>query len=66
MIVKNEKKTKYDVLTKKLGAIHNCKTRIILYILMWNGIVTKFHKTYTKEIGVFYLCQGRANLKKEI
>ena len=24
----------------------------IPYVLTWDGIVTKFHKTYTKEIGL--------------
>ena len=35
-----------------MGAMHNCKTRIIPYVLTWDGIVTKFHKSYTKEIGL--------------
>lgn len=51
-IVENEKKRKYDILANELGAMHNCKTRIIPYVLTWDGIVTKFHKTYTKEIGL--------------
>ena len=51
-IVENEKKRKYDVLANEMGAMHNCKTRIIPYVLTWDGIVTKFHKSYTKEIGL--------------
>ena len=51
-IVENEKRRKYDVLANELGAMHNCKTRIIPYVLTWDGIVTKFHKTYAKEIGL--------------
>ena len=51
-IVENEKKRKYDILANEMGAIHNCKTRIIPYVLTWDGIVTKFHKSYTKEIGL--------------
>ena len=51
-IVENEKRRKYDVLVNELGAMHNCKTRIIPYVLTWDGIVTKFHKTYAKEIGL--------------
>ena len=35
-----------------MGATHNCKTRIIPYVLTWDGIVTKFHKSYAKEIGL--------------
>jgi hypothetical protein len=51
-IMENEKKRKYDVLAKEMGAMHNCKTRIIPYVLTWDGIVTKFHKSYIKEIGL--------------
>ena len=51
-IVENEKKRKYDILANEMGAMHNCKTRIIPYVLTWDGIVTKFHKSYTKEIGL--------------
>ncbi len=32
--------------------MENEKTRIIPYVLTWDGIITKFHKTYTKEIGL--------------
>ena len=35
-----------------MGAMHNCKTRIIPYVITWDGIVTKFHKSYAKEIGL--------------
>ena len=35
-----------------MGAIHNCKTRIIPYVMTWDGIVTKFHGKYSKEIGL--------------
>ena len=51
-IVENEKKRKYDVLANEMGAMHKCKTRIIPYVLTWDGIVTKFHKSYAKEIGL--------------
>jgi hypothetical protein len=51
-IVENEKRHKYDILANELGALHKCRTRIILYVLTWDGIVTKFHKTYSKEIGL--------------
>ena len=51
-IMENEKKRKYDVLANEMGAMHNCKTRIIPYVLTWDGIVTKFHKSYNKEIGL--------------
>lgn len=51
-IVENEKRRKYDVLAKEMGAIHGCKTTIIPYVITWDGIVTKFHKKYTKDIGI--------------
>lgn len=51
-IVENEKKRKYDILANELGALHKCRTRIIPYVLTWDGIVTKFHKTYSREIGL--------------
>ena len=51
-IVENEKRRKYDVLANEMGAMHNCKTRIIPYVITWDGIVTKFHKSYANEIGL--------------
>ena len=51
-IVENEKRRKYDVLANEMGAMHNCRTRIIPYVITWDGIVTKFHKSYAKEIGL--------------
>ena len=50
--VENEKARKYDVLAKEMGAIHNCKTKIIPYVMTWDGIVTKFHQKYSKDIGL--------------
>ena len=40
------------MLANEMGAIHNCKTRIIPYVLTWDGIVAKFHEKYSKEIGL--------------
>ena len=51
-IVENEKRRKYDVLANEMGATHNCRTKIIPFVLTWDGIVTRFHKTYSKEIGL--------------
>ncbi|KAL4709765.1 hypothetical protein ACJJTC_004601 [Scirpophaga incertulas] len=51
-IVENEKKRKYDVLANEMGSMHKCKTRIIPYVLTWDGIVTVFHKSYAKEVGL--------------
>ncbi|EQB60989.1 hypothetical protein NAPIS_ORF01442 [Vairimorpha apis BRL 01] len=33
-----EKLKKYDLLANELGLIHRCKTRIIPYVLTWDGI----------------------------
>ena len=52
LIVENEKAKKYDVLANEMGAMHNYKTRIIPYVMTWDGIVTKFHSKYSKEIGI--------------
>ena len=40
-IVQNEKKRKCDVLANEMGAMHNCKTRTIPYVLTWDGTVTE-------------------------
>ena len=50
--VESEKKRKYDILAKELGAMHKCATKIIPFVLTWDGIVTKYHKTYCKELGI--------------
>jgi len=51
-IVENEKKQKYDVLANEMGAMRRCRTRIIPDVLTWDGIVTKYHKIYAKDIGL--------------
>ena len=35
-----------------MGAIHKCTTKIIPYVLTCDGVVTKFHKSYSKQIGL--------------
>ena len=32
--------------------MNKCKAKIISYVLTWDGTATKFHKTYSKEIGL--------------
>ncbi|MGL4348254.1 MAG: hypothetical protein ACRCSV_02175 [Chlamydiales bacterium] len=39
-------------MANELGSIHKCKTRIIPYVLTWDGIVTKCHKRYRQAFGV--------------
>jgi hypothetical protein len=50
--VESEKLRKYDLLANELGLIHGCKTKIIPYVLTWDGIVTKYHEKYRKELEV--------------
>ncbi len=44
-IVEAQKKRKYNILANELRAMHNSKTRIIPYVLTWDGIVTKYNKS---------------------
>ena len=50
--VETEKKRKYDVLANHLGQLHKMKTKIIPWVMTWDGIVTKTHKYYLKELGI--------------
>ena len=45
-VVENEKKRKYDLLANELGLIYKCRTKIIPYVLTWDGVVTIYHKRY--------------------
>ncbi|MGL5716602.1 MAG: RNA-directed DNA polymerase [Paraclostridium sp.] len=49
--VENEKKRKYDLLAGELSLIHKCRVNIIPFVLTWDGIVTKYHKKYARELG---------------
>ncbi|KAM0688162.1 hypothetical protein COBT_000583 [Conglomerata obtusa] len=51
-IVENEKLRKYDILANKLGMIYKCKSRIVPYVITWNGLVTKFHKQYCRLLEI--------------
>ena len=50
--MENEKLRKYDILASELGSIYKCTTKIIPYVMTWEGVVTKFHKQYLREVGV--------------
>ncbi|KAI5172708.1 hypothetical protein PAEPH01_1798 [Pancytospora epiphaga] len=52
MTMKTEKKIKYDVLANKLKSKMKCKTKIMLYVMTWDSVVTNYHKQYSKEIGL--------------
>ena len=50
--VEMEKTRKYDLLANKLSQLNQCKVKIIPYVLTWDGIVTKYHKKYIKELEI--------------
>ena len=50
--VEVEKCRKYDLLAGELGQMYKCKTKIIPYVVSWDGIVTSYHKKYIKELGI--------------
>ena len=50
--VETEKKRKYDLLANNMGQTHKMKTKIIPWVMTWDGIVTKLHKQYLKELGI--------------
>ncbi|TBU13179.1 hypothetical protein CWI38_0509p0010, partial [Hamiltosporidium tvaerminnensis] len=45
-IVETEKLRKYDLLANELGLIYRCSVEIIPYVMTWDGIVTKYHKSH--------------------
>lgn len=51
-IVENEKLRKYDLLANELGLIHKSRTRIVPYVMTWDGVVTKYHKKYIRELEI--------------
>lgn len=50
--VETEKLHKYDLLAGEIGLLHGCTTKIIPYVLSWDGIVTICHKGYVKQLGL--------------
>ncbi|KAM0679261.1 hypothetical protein BDAP_000128 [Binucleata daphniae] len=50
--VENEKMRKYDLIANELSMIYKCKVKILPYVMTWEGIVTKYHKKYSREIGI--------------
>ncbi|TBU12814.1 reverse transcriptase [Hamiltosporidium tvaerminnensis] len=51
-IVETEKLRKYDLLANELGLIYKCSVEIILYVMTWDGIVTKYHKSHLKRLEI--------------
>ena len=50
--VEVEKLRKYDLLANEMGQIYKCKVHVIPIVITWDGIVTKFHKSYCKQLGI--------------
>lgn len=51
--VETEKKNKYDYLANHCAAIHKAtSTKIIPYVMTWEGVVTEYHEQYCKELGM--------------
>ncbi|KAF7683691.1 hypothetical protein TCON_1098 [Astathelohania contejeani] len=50
--VETEKKRKYDLLANELGLLYKAKTKIIPYVMTWDGVVTKYHRNYLKELNI--------------
>ena len=42
--VETEKPRKYDLLANYLSGLHGFKTKIIPFVITWDGIVTTYHK----------------------
>ncbi|TBU11836.1 hypothetical protein CWI38_1019p0020, partial [Hamiltosporidium tvaerminnensis] len=51
-IVETEKLRKYDLLGNELGLIYRCSVEIIPYVMTWDGIVTKYHKSHLKRLEI--------------
>ncbi|TBU13199.1 reverse transcriptase [Hamiltosporidium tvaerminnensis] len=51
-IVETEKLRKYDLLANELGLIYKCSVEIIPYMMTWDSIVTKYHKSNLKRLEI--------------
>ncbi|TBU07286.1 hypothetical protein CWI38_2422p0010, partial [Hamiltosporidium tvaerminnensis] len=51
-IVESEKLRQYDLLANELGLIYKCSVVIIPYVMTWDGIVTKYHKSHLKRLEI--------------
>ncbi|XP_029655022.1 uncharacterized protein LOC115228605 [Octopus sinensis] len=50
--VEVEKLHKYDLLAGELAQIHKAKVTIVPVVLTWDGVVTKFYKSYMKKLNI--------------
>ena len=50
--VENEKSRKYDLIANELALTYKCKVKIVPFVMTWDGLVTKYHKKHSSEIGI--------------
>ena len=43
---------KYDLLANELALTYKSRSKIIPYVMTWDGIVSVFHKKYIKDLGI--------------
>jgi hypothetical protein len=41
-----------EIISNTTGSVYRCDTRIIPYVMTWDGIVTTHHKRHLKELGI--------------
>ncbi|KAF7682940.1 hypothetical protein TCON_1845 [Astathelohania contejeani] len=46
------KKKRYGHLSNELGLLYKAKTKIIPYVMTWNGVVTKYYRNYLKKLSI--------------
>ncbi|TBT98506.1 hypothetical protein CWI36_2359p0020, partial [Hamiltosporidium magnivora] len=51
-IVETEKLRNYDLLANELDLIYKFFVKIIPYVMTWDGIVTKYHKSHLKRLEI--------------
>ncbi|TBU08326.1 hypothetical protein CWI36_0153p0040 [Hamiltosporidium magnivora] len=51
-IVKTEKLRRYDLLVNESWLLYNCGMELIFYVLTWDSIVTKYHKSHLKRLQI--------------
>ncbi|TBU07360.1 hypothetical protein CWI36_0286p0010, partial [Hamiltosporidium magnivora] len=51
-IVETEKLRKYDLLANEMGLIYKFGVEIIPYVMTWDGIVTKYHKSHLRRLEI--------------
>ena len=50
--IETEKIRKYDILANELSNMYKCKTKIIPFVITWDGLVTVYHKKHIKELEI--------------